>query len=210
MSFLMPQQALSSAIEKIINQALSLNYNPNTKLTILEGKSLSVLLHELGFTLCFNVCNEQILVTSIIDHKNNCDCKIDTSLSTLWQLKQEQQLTSLIKQDKLDLQGDIKIAQQFAALFENIDIDWQSELAKHIGDVATYKLSQSFNALKNKATFAKTQIQADASEWLIHEKRLIVTQAELTEFYQAVHITNLDVDKLSTRIEKLTQALTTK
>lgn len=204
----MSQQVLCSALEKIIKQALALNIKANTALTTLNEKSLTIVLAELGFPITLTVINHSILVNAddtINASPNNCI--ISTSLQTLWQLKQEQQLTELIKQDKLDLQGDIKIAQQFASLFENIDIDWQSELAKHIGDIPTYQLSRVVGLVQKKATFAARQISSDAGEWLIHEKRLLVTNTELSQFNQAVDKTSQAVEQLSQRINQLSNKL---
>jgi ubiquinone biosynthesis protein UbiJ len=203
-SFLMPQQVLSAALESLIKQALAMNSNTDNKLASLNNKSLSVHLNELGFPLCFSVSSEQILVTGNVE---NSDCHVQTSLQTLWQLKQEQQLTTLIKEEKLDLQGDIKVAQNFAAVAENLNIDWQSEIAKHIGDIPTYQLNQLSNALLKKLNFAKTQITADASEWLIHEKHLAVTQHEVSDFQQAVTHVNQRIDTIEQRITTLSQQL---
>ncbi|MGJ8691790.1 MAG: ubiquinone biosynthesis accessory factor UbiJ [Thalassotalea sp.] len=207
MSFLMPQQVLTSALELIINQALTLNINDNHTLHDLNEKSLSVSLTEVGFPLCFIVADQKILVGSV-DDKNYADCSLGTSLKTLWQLKQEQQITELIKQDKLTVEGDIKVAQQFVGLFEDIDIDWQSELAKHIGDIPTYQLSQLFGLVKQKVDFATSQIPADASEWLIHEKRLMVTDSELQIFHQAVNQTAENVNHLEAKVQQLNAKIT--
>lgn len=204
----MPQQMLCSALEKIIKQTLALNINDNAALTTLNEKSLTILLAELGFPLTLTVNNNTILISANEARQTDVNnCSINTSLQSLWLLKQEQQLTELIKQDKLDLQGDIKIAQQFASLFENIEIDWQSELAKHIGDIPTYQLSQLVGFVHKKATFAASQIPSDASEWLIHEKRLLVTNTELSQFNQAVDKTSQAVEQLSQRINQLSNKL---
>ena len=204
----MPQQVLCSALEKILNQTLALNINDNLMLSVLNEKSLTIMLAELGFPLTITVINNALLVNTYNTTDESIHhCTINTSLQTLWQLKQQQQLTELIKQDKLDLQGDIKIAQQYANLFENIDIDWQSELAKHIGDIATYQLSQGLQRFQNKAKFAAHQIPSDASEWLIHEKRLLVTKTEISKFNQSVNDISQAVEQLNQRINSLSNKL---
>lgn len=207
MSQLMHPQALCAALEVIINKALSMNLAQPTLPSSLEQKTLTISLHELGFPLCFTCNDNRLLVTS---QKNlaldDNHCQIKTSFATLQELKKEQQLTKLIKEDKLDIDGNIKIAQQYAAIAENIEVDWQSELEQHIGDVATYKLSQVLKVIGEKLNFAKQQIQADASEWLVHEKRLVVTHSQLRLFYQAVDDVADDVDALTTRIDALIQA----
>ena len=88
-------------------------------------------------------------------------------------------------------------------MIDNINIDWQSELAKHIGDIPTYQLGQLGQWLKNKGDFASKQISSDASEWLIHEKRLLVTQYELNQFYQAVDTIEQDYQQLSERLTRI-------
>ncbi len=209
----MYQQLLCIAIEKIVAAALSLNSQGTEQLAVLEQKTLSISLAELGFELNFTVNGQQVLVTSTVDDsvddsRNNnlnssADCAIHTSIKTLIALKNEQQLTELIKQDKLDLQGDIKVAQQFAHIAETLDIDWRSELAKHIGDVATYKLESIGKNLANKLGFAARQIQADASEYLVHEQRLVVTSSQLSDFNHQVDQVTHQTEQAEQRIERL-------
>ena len=201
---LMLQQVLSAAIEKIINKALSLNTNNNTQLISLDQKTLAIKLTELGFPLCFSVNNNDILVTKLIERS---DCTITSSIKTLKTLQKEQQLTELIKQNKLEIEGDLKVAQQFANIAEHLDIDWQSEIAKHIGDIPTYKLGQAVKVVNKKVAFATEQIQADVSEWLVHEQRLAVTKNQLEHFNKQVDEVNQQVTHIETRIKQLTEHL---
>jgi ubiquinone biosynthesis protein UbiJ len=202
-SSLMISQTLASTLEILINKVLSLSAT-NTSLQQLGQKTLTLELTELGFPLSFTVCDfdnkPQIMITALTER---ADCAIKTSISTLRELKAEQQVTELIKQDKLDLTGDIKVAQQFANLAENIDIDWQSELANHIGDIPTHKLMQLGKRVSAKVQFAAKQISADASEYLVHEKRLVVTRSQIDQFNQQVFEASTQVDDLNQRISQL-------
>lgn len=203
-SWLLPTQMMTGALEAIINQALAKNINQRVSTSELQGKYLTLDISELGtpFTIGFNDDKAYVLTQA-----SEADCVISTSLSTLIELKQSQQLTELIKQDKLDIQGELKTAQQFAQLFEALTIDWQSELAKHIGDLATYRLSQAAGFVKNKASFAKQQITEDFSQWLIYEKKLAVTDVELTLFRQDVEQSAEHVTSLTKRLDKLAAKL---
>ncbi len=191
----MYQQAICAVLEKTINKALLLSLNGTKGLIGINQKCLLVHLSEFGFPLSFVICEGKVLVTSLSEHP---DCAIHTSIKTLIALKKEQQLTELIKQDKLDIEGDLKVAQQFAQLAETLDIDWQTELAKHIGDIPTYKLTQFGKNIGKKLNFATKQIEADSTEWLVHEKRLIVARSEISAF-------NLQVSELDIRTEALVE-----
>lgn len=202
-SSLMISQVLTSTLEVMINKTLALS-TTDSSLEKLTQKTLTLQLEELGFPLSFSVCNTterpQVVVTTLTER---ADCTIKTSISTLRELKAEQQITELIKQDKLDLTGDIKVAQQFASLAENLDIDWQSELANHIGDIPTHKLIQLGQRVTAKVQFAAKQIKSDASEYIVHEKRLVVTRSQIDQFNQQVIEVSKQVDELNQRISQL-------
>lgn len=205
MSFLMPQQALSMAIEYIINQALSIsNASNNVALSTLEQKTLALHLAELNFSLCFTCHQETILVTG---NAESADCTVTTSIKALKKIKENHALTQAIKDDLLDIDGDLKVAQSFMSMAESIDIDWQSELANHIGDIPTYKLEQLARAVSTKVNFATKQIKADASEWLVHEKKLLVTTSECQHFNSEVESISKKIDHLSLRIQAIDQTL---
>ncbi|ASP47846.1 ubiquinone biosynthesis accessory factor UbiJ [Cognaticolwellia beringensis] len=197
---LMFAQALSALLETVINQFLRYNLHGTRALKPLSGKTLTVKLAELPFPLSFTISHEKIHVTTSDEHN---DCCIITSISTLIELNKEQQLTDLIKNDKLDIQGDLKVAQRFSEIAQTLDIDWQSELAKRIGDIPAYKIDELGRQLIKKLNFASQQIQADASEWLIHEKRLMVTAAEISYFSHDVEHLEQQAHVLSQRIEQL-------
>lgn len=194
----MYQQFICAVLETVINKALALSLNGSKGLQSINQKCLVVYLSELGFPLSLMICEDKVLVTSLNEHP---DCVINTSIKTLLALKKDMQITELIKQDKLDISGDLKVAQQFAQFFETLDIDWQTELAKHIGDIPTFKLTQLGKKLSSKLNFAAKQIEADSTEWLVHEKRLVVSNSEVSSF-------NLQVSDLDVRTEALTQKLT--
>jgi ubiquinone biosynthesis protein UbiJ len=195
----MLQQALTTSLELLINKALSLSVG-NVELKKLEQKTLTIILSELSFPISFSIDNSNVLVAGLTER---ADCTIITSIKTLQKLKAEQQLTELIKQNKIELTGDIKVAQQIASLAENLNMDWQSELANHIGDVPTHKLIQLSKSLAKKVRFAAKQINADASEYIVHEKRLVVNRRQIEHFYQQVNQVSNQVDDIARRIANL-------
>jgi len=199
----MLQQVLTSSLELLINKALSL-HTGKVDLKKLAQKTLTITLSELNFPISLSVDNNNIIVSGLTERT---DCTISTSIKTLQLLKAEQQLTELIKQDKLELSGDMKVAQQFASVAENLNIDWQSELAAHIGDLPTHKLMQLGRNITDKLQFASKQIQADASEYLVHEKRLVVTRSQIEQFTQQINQVSSQVDDIALRIQALTKGL---
>jgi ubiquinone biosynthesis accessory factor UbiJ len=225
-ALLLPQ-ALSATIETIINKALLLNTNKNTNknaLASLDQTTLTVNLVELSFPVSFTINAEDhkhpiivgtMIESSVIENSaiersvfkssiiESNYCTISTSLKTLNKIKENQQITQLIKAGELDVEGDIKVAQQFANIAQQLEIDWQSELAKHLGDVPTHKLVEFGNKITKKIKTTSKQIERDVTEYLVHEIKLVVTNSELKGFNQAVCEIEQEVNLVSERIEKL-------
>lgn len=199
MSF-MYQQILCSLIEKIANGVVNKAEIDRSVLASLEQKTLSLELRELGFPICCSVNEQRFVITGVVERS---DCTISTDIKSLKLLQKEQQLTELIRQEQLDIKGDIKVAQQFAQLAESFNFDWGKELSNHIGDVPAYKVEQLQIWLKSKFSFAQQQIKSDASEWLVHEKNLLVTLPELTVFSEQVQAVKADLADLEQRIATL-------
>lgn len=199
-------QLLCSAVETIVNQALSLSEKPVAFADKYQGKALGITLQELGFSLQFQYVSTKLLVTS--PEQLAADCTITTSLSTLKKLKSEYQLTELIKAEQLDIAGDVKLAQQFAALAESIEIDWSNAIESHIGDVATHKLLGLVAKAKDKLGFAKAQISTDMTEYLVFEQQLVVSAGEFSHFRDNVNETHKSVNQLAQRLDDLSAKIT--
>jgi len=201
-------QVLTAALELLINKALLLNINKGLSLQTVSEKTLTLELAELAFPLSFTVSSQaEVMVSSLTERS---DCTISTSVSTLKKLKADQQITQLIKQGELDVIGDVKIAQQFAAIAQSLEIDWQSELAKHIGDVPTHKILQFGNKITKTLGKHSTQLQADVGEYIVHEKRLVATNGQVKRFNQQVADVSNKVDKINSRINTLFSQLSSK
>lgn len=202
---LMHHQALASFLELLVNKAISMDANGEKAIKKLTDKSITLVLEELSTALMFTVSNGKVLVLSppLSETIDEDECVIKTSIRTLIQLKNEQQLTQLIKEDKLDISGDIKNAQHFASFAESLDIDWQSELDKHFTDIGSYKITEIAKGIARKVNFAKSQIEADATEWLVHEKRLIVTSSQISTFNENVTLVSEHAIAIESRIEQL-------
>ena len=204
MSRLLLPQVATATLELIMNKALALNNNKSVSFSAVAQKTLTLALAELPFTLCFTVnttANQAVVI--VRSSAEFSDCTINTSINTLNKLKAQQSLTQLIKQDELDVTGDIKIAQQFANIAQSLEIDWQTELAKHLGDVPTHKLLQFGNKITKSLVGKGKQLDADIGEYLVHEKRLVVTTSQINAFNQKTKDVASKVDSLSARIDKL-------
>ena len=174
--------ALLSLVERIINQLLQLDPQLKGKLAAIADKQLLVEIRDWQQSILCVYSDEQIHLYST--QERNFDCMISADINTLLALKDPSMLTQLIRQDKLDLQGDLNIAQTYSNAFSGIDIDWPEQLSKYIGDAPAQQLYLHLKELKQKSSKTNTKISTMLTSLCQDELAITIHPLELEQFKQ--------------------------
>jgi ubiquinone biosynthesis protein UbiJ len=95
-----------------------------------------------------NDSNDQAVVqTSKTNSQNKNQCAIRLSVFIINELKDTSNITRLIREHKLDFDGNLQIAQNMSALFNGLNIDIEEILSKHVGDIAAHNAVNSADTL---------------------------------------------------------------
>ncbi|GDY25393.1 SCP2 domain-containing protein [Agarivorans sp. Toyoura001] len=199
----MPFSSLISAgVEALSNQVLALDDTSQARRSQLAGKVLAIKIQPLP---CFYFVISEQQLDVLNQFEGQADCSLNLSLFTLAELKQADKIPSLIKQDKLQLEGDIKLAQQFADLFLQLDPDFEEKLSLRVGDVAAYQIVSKGRMVAEalKSLFSKTPEKF--TELASEEWKLLVGQLEYQTWQQQVQTLAKDLDNLAVRIQELSE-----
>lgn len=110
------------------------------------------------------------------------------------------------KKFSLHIEGDTHIAQQWQALFSNLDIDWQQLLGDKIGEQPAFHFLKAANKAKSVLLKTKQKIMSDTGEYLQYEKQLITPKPMIQNFSRDVSVLQQDTDRLEARIQRLKRA----
>ncbi|NVK24109.1 MAG: SCP2 sterol-binding domain-containing protein [Gammaproteobacteria bacterium] len=193
------QQLLHSVLQPAVNKALRYDPYASAKLARLEQKSFAVKLTDLSIQIKLWVHNGELTFSANIESP---DCYVETSTKYLKQLSDASQLTRLIKQDELLLEGDLAIAQGFSGLLLDNDIDWQQMLARYVGDATAHRIAHGIESLRQVIQTKQSDLDYTVSSALVDELKVTPSQFEVDEFIE-------QVDQLHARTEKLAAALKT-
>lgn len=148
-------QVITAAVEIAINKILSLDEDSHLLLQPLISKQCEIKLHELPFPLVFNFNAKGVEVNSVVgdmsddialerkQSTNHNRCAISLSVFIINELKDTSNITRLIRENKLDFEGNLQIAQNMSGLFAGLNIDIEELLSTHIGDIAAHNTIQS-------------------------------------------------------------------
>lgn len=192
------QQLVHSVIEPLLNNLLKQDASAQDKMTKLDGKSFSVQLTNLSIQLKLSVRNDKLYLSNNLE---GSDCKVITSTDQLKQLSDASQLTKLIREEKLELEGDLAIAQGFSSLLMDNDIDWQNALAKYIGDGMAHRVVEKIESLSRLFRTKSTDANYTVSSLMTDELKVAPTAAEVADF-------SLQVDEISAQVDRLHSQLT--
>lgn len=170
------------------------------RLSRLKGQIIQVNLKELNKTLTF-VFSQQIDVLS--DYEGQPDCYLSLNLSVLPELREQSDITKLIKQDKLILEGDIQLAQKFAQLMTDCKPDLEEWLSRVTGDVVAHTLVQGVKNVGGLVAKQATKHQNHLAQVLTEEWKIAPAPLEVAHFCDQVD----DVKSSAARLEAKLNAL---
>lgn len=103
----------------------------------------------------------------------------------------------------LEIEGNADLGQQVIELFDEMDIDWEEQLAKVTGDTPSYHISHFVQGVKKWFTKTTNTFREDISDFLHEETLWLPSKEQLNEFYHDIDTLRMDVDRLEARFNHL-------
>ncbi|MFV0574270.1 MAG: SCP2 domain-containing protein [Vibrio sp.] len=190
--------AIETALNRLVNDA------PRHQQSVarLKGKVIKVHLQEVDRQLIF-IFSHQIDV--LAHYEGEPDCYLSLKLSVLPQLKDQSNITRLIKEDKLILEGDIQLAQKFSQLMENIKSDPEELLSRITGDVVAHLFTQGAKNSVEKIKQVSDSQQKRLATVLTEEWKIAPNPLEVAHFCDQVDDVKSHFSRLEQRIDALTK-----
>ncbi|WP_058120334.1 SCP2 domain-containing protein [Photobacterium kishitanii] len=191
---------VTGAIETALNQLVKDDADSQRRLSRLRGKVISVTLNEFGKTLYF-IFSQQIDVLAV--YEGDVDCQLALNLTVLPELRQQANVTQLIKADKLALDGDLQLAQHFSSLLSGLKPDLEEKLSHYSGDIVAHTVVSS---VKSSGQFLQQRLlkrQQNLAQTLTEEWRLLPQPLEIAYFADQVDDLKSDVACFEARLNQL-------
>ncbi|MCE2593871.1 SCP2 sterol-binding domain-containing protein [Motilimonas cestriensis] len=197
---------ISAGVETGINSLQLWDRQGQARRKKLAGKVFSIELKELPCPFYFVINAQQVDVLG--EYEGEPDVQVKLSVTALDELKDSAKTTSLIKQEKLEVEGDIQLLQQFAQLLTEMDIDWEDELSRYLGDVLAHKLCYGLWQVKRLAGQQLCRLQQNIGEVITEEYRLAPGPLEVAYFCDEVSALEKRTHAALARLEQLAEQIT--
>lgn len=194
------QTALLSAAESCLNRLLALDAASGPRLQKLAGRSLRV---ECTFPpLAFNLLVNDGTLMLLQGEDRGATATVRGSAAALVKLLVTKDISSA-RAAGINIQGDTGFLADLQAVLTDLDVDWEYQLSRIIGDIPTQAVSDTIAGTEKFARQTAGNLRDDLDAWLHEEKRLFPDRTELEGFYRAVDQLRLRTDRLEARVKRL-------
>ncbi|HGF0772026.1 TPA: SCP2 domain-containing protein [Kluyvera georgiana] len=192
---------MTGSIETAINALLWREKALKPARQRLIGKVLRIELKEFSSPLVLVFSERQVDVLGAWE--GEADCTVITRVSVLPQLRNRQQLTALIRNNDLEVQGDLQVVQNLVSLADLAEFDPAELLAPYTGDIAAEGVSKLLRGGAKFLQHGLARQQRYVAETLTEEWRLAPGALEVAWFAEETAAVERELAALTKRLEKL-------
>jgi ubiquinone biosynthesis protein UbiJ len=195
---------LANHIGALVNRVLALDPETLAALVKYAGSIIAIDLHNTNTSVYVSITESGIQLTGQTEREP--DVRISGTplrlVSYLAAMKQNEPVTSGIFQ----ISGNIALAQAVQSLLRNLDLDWEEELSRWVGDTIAHKTGNTARHAATTLKQAGITIGMDISEYLRYETELLPDRSAVEAFNASIDVLRDDVERLKMRLRRLQQS----
>ena len=192
---------LIGALETSLNAYLGLDEQLEQLLAPMVGKVLAI--HITPFNETLYLCPTHDRIQFLENYTGEVDTRLSGSLSALGLMGLSATPMRSLFKGEVRIEGDTLLAQKLQRMFEKLDINLETKLARFSNDDFAQRVSRLFRASRDWTQNTLTSFRLNLEEFLQEETRDLPAKAEAELVFQEIDAARSDLDRLSARIERL-------
>ncbi|MGY4531658.1 ubiquinone biosynthesis protein UbiJ [Pseudomonas sp. TE3786] len=201
-------QALLATAETGINRVLRLDATALPRLAHLAGKVIEVDCSAPAMQVFILADGAGLRLAARWD--GDIACRLRAPASSLLRLATSKDKTAVLHSPEVELDGDSAVLLDLAGVLQDLELDWEYELARWLGPVGSQLLS---GHLKSRARFTRQNLDSlrhNLADYLSEESRTLVGDNEAQARFAELDDLKMALDRLDARVERLALTLTPK
>ncbi|TDO06089.1 MULTISPECIES: ubiquinone biosynthesis accessory factor UbiJ [Halomonas] len=204
---------LLTALERTLNALLARDPAAPSRLAQLDGQRLLLRLEHpaLALAIHFHPTGLDLLRPDDTAEESfdeaAFDAVVELDAETLGELLGGASVERLMFQGKLAVRGRLTLLEATRDLLLDLDLDWEAELARWLGDIAAHSLAEGLRSLGRWGLRTRQELCADVGEYVFEEARLLPGRHQLEAMRD--HLTEMEIatDRLEARLARLRRRL---
>lgn len=199
----MLSQALFASAERGLNRVLALDSTALPRLARLGGRVIAVDCPAPAVQLYILADGEGLRLAG--QWAGEIDCRLRAPASSLLRLALARDKQAVLHGPEVHLDGDSGVLLELAGILQDLDLDWEYQLARWLGPVASPLLAGHLRSSAGWASRSVDSLRLSLADYLSEESRSLVGQREADARFAELDRLKLALDRLDARIERLAQ-----
>jgi ubiquinone biosynthesis accessory factor UbiJ len=195
-----PDAALA-ALEALLNRCIALDPEGAARLGPLEGRLIGIELKGFGTRLYLIPAPDRLQVFGA--YEGEPDCLLRGTPLALARLGLAERKEDQLFGGEVEIEGDTRLAQDFGAFAAGLDLDWEEQLSRLVGDPIAHQVGEGLRAVGRWGRKSADLLSQDLKEYLQEEARVLPTRYEVEAFLDQVDTLRDDAERLVARIDRL-------
>ncbi len=195
--------ALLAVMEQAVNRYIALDPEGAAGFAALSGRIIGI--EAKGFGTRVTVIPNAHGLQLFGAYDAPCDCLIRGTPLGLARMGMAERKETQLLSGEVEITGDTALAQAFNSALARLEVDWEEQLARAIGDPFAHRIGSQFRAAERWGQRTSESMTWNLKEYLQEERRLVPTRYEVEAFLAQVDTLRDDVERVAARIERLTQ-----
>jgi ubiquinone biosynthesis protein UbiJ len=194
---------LASTLESAFNRYLALDPDAGSRLQPLDGRTIALELRGFDLVVCLRVAAGRVRVLPELEADTEADTTLCGTPLGFARLGLGGDSPDTLFSGDVGISGDVEAGQAFKAVLDELDIDWEEQLAGITGDMVAHQLGNAARSAGNWLRQGRRTLEQDLGEYLQEELRVVPTRIEIENFIGDVDRLRMDLERLEARIRRL-------
>lgn len=195
-----PDAALA-ALEAGINRYMALDPEGAGRLSALHGRV--IVIEVIGFGTRIFVIPGTNGIQLYGDYAGEPDCTLRGTPMALARMGTSQQKEDQLFSGEVQIEGDTHLAQAFGDFAGGLEVDWEEQLSRLLGDALAHQVGSRVRAAGRWGRRTGDILAEDVKEYLQEEARLLPGRYEIQAFLDEVDQLRDGVERLAARVARL-------
>jgi ubiquinone biosynthesis protein UbiJ len=133
------------------------------------------------------------------------DCRLRAPAASLLHLAISTDKTRILHSPEVSLEGDSAALLELTGILQDLELDWEYELARWLGPLGSQLLSSHLRSRVSWSGQALDSLRLNLADYLSEESRSLVGQREADARFAELDRLKLALDRLDARIERIAQ-----
>lgn len=193
--------ALLASAEHALNRLLRLDGTAQPRLARLGGRVIAV--HCTAPELALHILPNADGLRLASHWQGEADCTLHAPAASLLRLAASRQKTAILHSPEVRLEGDSASLLALAEILEDLELDWEYELSRWLGPVATQLFAGSLQHATRWSGQSLASLRQDLADYLGEESNTLVGRHEAEARFAEVDDLRLALDRLEARLARL-------